>query len=168
MPSPGIMMTVCFVMIAPKESYNQITAEDAETAEIIYYKITCHPERSEGPASSPRAPRSLRLNALCHAQPPRHQILHSPSNHQRLRHAPQRRERKFLAAPQNRARCKVDINLVPRNHRLFFGRDLGRELFAQPRHKLWHLDAQKSVVERIAQIGLRKTGRNHQRNSLRF
>src|SRR5450631_531741 len=78
MPSPGMVMTVYFAMITPWNIYRP----DAEGAEKI--KVSS-------------------MKELSHAQPLRHQILHSASNHQRLRHAAQRRERKLLPTPRDRA-----------------------------------------------------------------
>src|SRR6201982_257499 len=51
----------------------------------------------------------------------RDQILHSFGNDQRLRHASQRRERKFLSLPRDYARREIDVDLGARNDSLFFG-----------------------------------------------
>ena len=47
-----------------------------------------------------------------------------------------------------------------------FARYCISEICAQPFHQLRRLDAQKTVVERVAQIGLREAAGNDERNSL--
>src|ERR1700751_3929500 len=91
----------------------------------------------------------------------RYQVLYPFGNDQRLRHASQRRERKFLSLPRDYARREIDVDLVARNDRLLFGRNFFCELLAQALHQLRNLHAQEAVVIRISQVSLRKAGSDH-------
>src|ERR1039457_2360831 len=161
MPSPGMVITVYFAIML-------LGISTAETPREPQLKQDCHPEQSERPLHFSALPASRRCTNLSSAQPPCHQVLHSAGNHQRLRHAAQRRERKFLSAPADRTRSEIDINVIPRNDRLLLSRDFPGKLLAHTCHKFRHLDAQKAVVERIAQIRLREAGRDYQRNAFRL
>jgi hypothetical protein len=58
-------------------------------------------------------------------------ILGAAGDHQRLRHSPQRRKSKTVAAPCHPARGEVDFDAVSRNDRLLVRRNFRSELFAQ-------------------------------------
>src|ERR1700685_4184558 len=75
------------------------------------------------------------------------EILDSARNHQRLRHAAQRRECELLAGKSNRAVRKININRVPGNDRLFLARYFVRESGAQARDQFRRFHTQKTVVE---------------------
>src|SRR5205085_8091926 len=97
-----------------------------------------------------------------------HDILCASRDYQRLRHRSQRRERKVISAPVQSAMGEIDLDTVARDNCLFFGSDIGRELLAKLGHERGDLNAEKSIVVCIAQVGLRKTGCGDQWNALRF
>src|ERR1022692_4559900 len=73
----------------------------------------------------------------------------------------------ILISPPARSR-EINIHVFARDDRFFLGRDLRGALLPQSLDELGNLHAQKSVVVGVPQVGLRKTGRNHQRNAFRF
>src|SRR5271169_271679 len=137
MPSPGMVTTVCFAMNA--NSY-----------------VTRYPTTWDSLDCSRR---------LFQAQSGAHQVLHAAGDHQRLRHRTQRREGELLAGITHCAGRKVDFNLVARDNRLLPAPERIGQPLAQAHYQHGRFNAQESVVERVAQVGLRKAAGDHQGNT---
>src|SRR6516162_9651111 len=137
MPSPGMDTTVCFAMI---------------TNSLVNLYLTVWDFLSRG-------------RYLIEPQLGTHQVLHATRNHQRLRHRAQRRKGELLSGKANRTGSEVNLDFVSRNNSLLLARDRLSIFIAQALHQLRRFDAQEAVVERVAQVGLRETARDDQRNT---
>src|SRR5208283_2448044 len=144
MPSPGMVTTVCFGINANSEPC------------LVLYISHCGTNQLRGYCSRTQS----QLLA--------YEILNSACYYQRLRHAAERREGELLARVSYRARRKIHLYLISGNDGLLLARHRIGKPGTQAVDEFRRLDAQKAVVEGVAQIGLREAARNHEWNALVF
>src|SRR5579871_1262636 len=159
MPSPGMITIVCFAI-----------------ERFLLKKLSSLPERPRFFSSASLAAGRMRsgescfcpespLGNNCAFQLLPDKLLNPSRDHQRLRNAAQRREGKLLSRITDRASRKINIDLVAGDKGPFAARTRRGIDVAQMPHERGAFDTQESVVESVAQIGLREAGGNHQRNA---
>ena len=80
----------------------------------------------------------------------------------------EKRKCETLSAPSERARRELDFHVLTGDHGFVLVGDLAGELLTQALDELWNLDAQEAVVVGIAQVGLRETRGDDQRDAFCF
>src|SRR6266853_550713 len=145
MPSPGMVTTVCFAIRAVSPGYfmvrDCVVACDSPARSPEQGRTRTRDKATPlQPYSSPRASRP-RTHGLNQPQAFCDQVLHALRDHQRLRHAAERWERKFFSAPCDYAGHEIDGDRVARNDRLFLPGNLFGELLAQLFYQFRNFDA---------------------------
>src|SRR5271167_1042868 len=106
------------------------------------------------------------LNRCCHQRAlGAHQVLNASSDHQRLRHRTQRWKGELLASIANGAGREIDFDDVAGDDGLLLAADGVGIFLAKPVDQFGRLDAKETVVESIAQVGLREAAGDYKRNA---
>src|SRR3954453_13267522 len=139
-----------------------IVADLYGTAEAVPFQSLFSPMQANSACMGHPALKQSETKFLCH------QFLYAASDDERLRHGTHGREAEAFAAIGDGAGGEVDRNLVAGDDRLFFGGDLGGEQLLGAVDEFGTFDAEESVVECVAQIRLRETACDDQRQTFRL